>query len=135
MPWRLPWTSSRPAEERSRRSRSEERPPASRPLSRPAEERRPRDVLVWSRQGCHLCEEMVDQVRAVAGAAGLPVQVRVQDLDDPAVTGPEDRQRLHTLLPVLVVDGTEVAHWRVTDDELRSALGVPGPGSRPRSRR
>ncbi|MGC5582848.1 glutaredoxin family protein [Ornithinimicrobium sp. W1665] len=79
-------------------------------------------VEVVSREGCHLCEEMVALVRRVAGA-DVPVQVRDLDADDvPA----ELRERWSTLVPVLLVDGAEVARWRVDERTLRSALRVPG---------
>ena len=82
----------------------------------------PRSVTVLSRAGCHLCAEMVQGVRAVAG----PDQpVEVVDLDDALATGaldPAEHERWTTLVPVLLVDGREVAHYRITPEEVRRAL-------------
>ena len=77
-------------------------------------------VEVVSRQGCHLCQEMVEVVRRVVGPG---VEVHVTDLDLDAV-GAEARDRWSTLVPVLLVDGAEVAHWRVDEDGVRAALEV-----------
>lgn len=84
------------------------------------------EVVIWSRQGCHLCEELEQQVRTAADGAGRSIAVAVEDVDELARSGrSEDRElaaRLHTLVPVLVVDGVEVGHWRLTDEEVRAAL-------------
>lgn len=81
-----------------------------------------REVAVWSRAGCHLCEELLDQVRRVADADGITVQLEVRDLDAVRETDPATHARLTTLVPVLEVDGREVGHLRMGDDEIRAAL-------------
>jgi hypothetical protein len=83
-------------------------------------------VEVLTRPGCHLCEEMVALVRQVAGPA---VPVHLVDLDAPG-TDPQLRRRCSTLVPVLLVDGVEVAHWQVTPDDVRRALRGGGRGRR-----
>ncbi|HSP59497.1 MAG TPA: glutaredoxin family protein, partial [Ornithinimicrobium sp.] len=75
-------------------------------------------VEVVSRQGCHLCEEMLETVEAVLGPR-VPVLVTDLDRDD---VGAALRERWATLVPVLLVDGAEVAHWRVEEDTVRAAL-------------
>lgn len=77
-------------------------------------------VEVVSRQGCHLCQDMIEVVRRVAGPG---TEVHVTDLDLDAVD-PHARERWSTLVPVLLVDGAEVAHWRVDEDTVRTALEV-----------
>ncbi|MGO0576545.1 glutaredoxin family protein [Ornithinimicrobium panacihumi] len=108
---RWPW--SRPA------------PPSGRQVDAAADVD-PVEVLIWSRQGCHLCEELEQQVRATAGSTGRSVVVAVEDVDELSRSSrPEDQElaaRLHTLVPVLVVDGVEIGHWRLTDEEVRAAL-------------
>lgn len=81
--------------------------------------RRTPQVEVLSRDGCHLCEEMVALVREEVG------QVEVRDLDAERATGrigEAEHDRWSTELPVLLVDGVAVARWRVDREELRAAL-------------
>ncbi|GAA1174728.1 glutaredoxin family protein [Ornithinimicrobium humiphilum] len=83
------------------------------------------DVVVVSRRGCHLCSEM-EQV--VAGVLASPARgaragrLRVLDLDELGREDPQALQRWTTQVPVLLVDGREVARWRVSADEVREAL-------------
>lgn len=77
-------------------------------------------VVVVSRQGCHLCEVMIELVEGVVGP-GVPVRVLDLDRDvDPANAALRDRWV--TRVPVLLVDGVEVAHWRVDEDTVRAAV-------------
>jgi hypothetical protein len=71
-------------------------------------------IVIYSRPGCHLCDEMKALVTRVAGATA------VEDIDisrDPAL---EARYGLE--IPVLMVDGKKVAKYRVTEEVLRRAL-------------
>ncbi|HNM97719.1 MAG TPA: glutaredoxin family protein [Marmoricola sp.] len=71
-------------------------------------------VTVYSRNGCHLC----DQALAVVRRAGVD-QVDVIDIDaDPALVA-----KYSDKVPVICVDDTEIAHWFVTEADLRAALG------------
>lgn len=86
--------------------------------------RRPRrspEVVVVSRDGCHLCGEMVGVVRRA-----LPrLPVRILDLDRARKTGDLDdmqHERWTTMVPVLLVDGEEVAHYRVDAQTVRRAV-------------
>ena len=83
--------------------------------------RRVPKVQVVTRAGCHLCEEMEHVVAHVTGGP-------VDTLDlDAALTagelGPELHARWTTLVPVLLVDGREVAHHQVDAGQVRKALG------------
>ncbi|NHN55323.1 glutaredoxin family protein [Calidifontibacter sp. DB0510] len=73
-------------------------------------------VTLYSREGCHLCEEALEVVRAECTAAGVPWQV-VDIADDPVL-----QQRYAELIPVVLVDGREVGHWRIEVSALRRAL-------------
>lgn len=85
--------------------------------------RTPRRVVIWSRRGCHLCEEMEATVRAVAGGRGMPpVELEVRDLDLVGQDDPALGARLSSLVPLLEVDGVEVAHWTVDPAAVRAAL-------------
>lgn len=77
-----------------------------------------------SREGCHLCAEMHDVVRAVAQEVGVPGP-EVLDLDRALADGRLDAQRhtrWNTLVPVLLVDGEEVAALRAAPEEVCAAL-------------
>ena len=80
----------------------------------------PLAVTVVTRQGCHLCAEMEHTVRRVLGE-GHPVELL--DLDEAGAVDPALRERWTTLVPVLLLDGAEVAHWHVDEQTLRRLLG------------
>lgn len=91
--------------------------------------RRAPDLAVVSRQGCHLCEEMVEVVRQTLPRTPL----RVLDLDLAHAAGEVDdilKSRWTTLVPVLLLDGEEVAHYRVDPQTLRRLVREEGPGRR-----
>jgi glutaredoxin len=71
-------------------------------------------VTVYTRKGCHLCDEAEAVVRRVARRA----EVRLLDVDeDPALT-----ERYTVRVPVVEVDGVEVAEFEVEPTRLRAAL-------------
>lgn len=65
-----------------------------------------RNFVVYSRRGCHLCEEMLEQLEPLCRGR---VALIVEDVD----TKPEwaDAYGLH--VPVLVVDGEEVCRYQL----------------------
>ncbi|WP_181009803.1 hypothetical protein [Ornithinimicrobium sufpigmenti] len=103
---------------------------ASRRAAQPSPE-----VVVVTRAGCHLCEEMLAVVGAGLGPGGEP---RTLDVDAALRAGQisaEQHERWTTLVPVLLVDGREVAHYRVEPGQLAGLLGRDdkgrgSPGSR-----
>jgi len=73
-----------------------------------------REVVVYTRQGCHLCAEAEAVVRRVARRH----DVRLVDIDaDPALV-----ERYTVRVPVITVDGAEVAEYQVDPARLRAAL-------------
>jgi glutaredoxin len=77
-------------------------------------------VTLYSKPGCHLCEA-VGQVIAAAGRKRA-FELVVRDIrDDPA-----DFERYQHAIPVVLVGGTEVARYRLTEPELLAALDRPG---------
>lgn len=79
-------------------------------------------VVVYTRQGCHLCAEAERMVRRVVDDATL---VTLVDVDgDPAL-----RDRYTVRVPVVAVDGVEVAELAVDETALRLALAQAGLGS------
>lgn len=87
------------------------------------------DVVVVTRAGCHLCEEMLAVVSAELGPGAGPGTL---DLDAALAAGQitdEQHERWTTLVPVLLVGGREVAHYRVQPGQV-AALRDRGRGGR-----
>jgi hypothetical protein len=76
----------------------------------------PPDVTLFSRPGCHLCEDAEAQVRQVLGRAQSRLRV-VNILEDRDL---EDRYVFR--VPVLCVNGVEVAEGQITVRDVRRAL-------------
>jgi hypothetical protein len=71
---------------------------------------------LYSRAGCGLCEEMLEELAALPAAQGIAVQVT--DVDrDPAL-----RDRYGHKIPVLMLAGELVCHGRLDQDEVHKAL-------------
>lgn len=75
-------------------------------------------VTIYSRQGCHLC----DQMKAVVERVGRSVAIAVEEVD--VSTDPALEARYGSDIPVLLVGGTKAAKYRVTDEELRRILSA-----------
>jgi glutaredoxin len=73
-------------------------------------------VTIYSRQGCHLC----DQMKAVVERVGRSVAIAVEEID--VSTDPALEARYGPDIPVLLVGGTKAAKYRVTEGELRRIL-------------
>ncbi len=72
-------------------------------------------ITVYSRQGCHLCEE----AEAIARRLARPQDtVEVVDID----TAPELVDAYTVRVPVVTVDGVEVAQLQVDETALRLSL-------------
>ena len=73
-------------------------------------------VTVYTRPGCHLCEEALAVVAQVCADVGEDYD-EVNIDDDPDLT-----QRFGEEIPVTFVDGKQHDFWRVSEDRLRAAL-------------
>lgn len=75
-------------------------------------------LVIYTRPGCHLCNEMKGVVERVARALGEPLTVAEVDISaDPAL-----EQRYGPEIPVLTVNGKKVAKYRVGERELLRLL-------------
>jgi glutaredoxin len=73
-------------------------------------------LTLFSRPGCHLCEVMKDLVRPVAARTGI----RLQEVD---ITGNPQLEADYGLeVPVLLLDGTKIAKYRITEEELTRSI-------------
>jgi glutaredoxin len=81
-------------------------------------------VLLYTKPGCHLCEDALGVVQSVCAELG-------ESFEEVDITaGPEaDRltRRYGEEIPVTLVDGRQHDFWRVDPDRLRAALAAPPP--------
>ena len=78
-------------------------------------------ITLYSRPGCHLCDDMKAIVSRVAQTAFEPVTVEEVDISTDA-----ELEALYGLeIPVLLVNGKKAAKYRVAEGELRRILGAP----------
>ena len=76
----------------------------------------PRDLTLYSRPGCHLCEEMKKQVAPLIKEFGARLREVNIDLD------PILRQRYNEEVPVLFLGARKVAKYTVDLKQLRGQL-------------
>ncbi len=69
-------------------------------------------LTIYSRPGCHLCDEM----KAVIERVGRSVPLTVVEIDISGDTELDERFRLE--IPVLMVNGRKAAKYRITEGEL-----------------
>jgi hypothetical protein len=80
-------------------------------------------LTIYSRPGCHLCDEM----KAVVQRAARSVPLTIEEVDisrDPVL-----EERYGSEIPVLMVNGKKVAKYRITDEELTRMVMARSDGS------
>jgi glutaredoxin len=75
-------------------------------------------LTIYSRPGCHLCDEMKTVVQRVVRSMTAPITVEEIDIS----TDHDLEARYGVEIPVLLVDGKKVAKYRVTEQELTRLL-------------
>jgi glutaredoxin len=91
-------------------------------------------LTIYSKPGCHLCDEMKSLVHRVISRQSSDEAVSVDEIDISSDRTLVDRYGLE--IPVLLVDGKKVAKYRVSEEELTRMLeartgkgeGVRGKG-------
>jgi glutaredoxin len=73
-------------------------------------------LLLYSRSGCELCEQMLQELAAIPAAQGVALEVRDVDAD------PRAAARYGHKVPVLLLAGELVCHGRLDTEELHKAL-------------
>jgi thioredoxin reductase (NADPH) len=74
-------------------------------------------LTVLSRGYCHLCDEMVEQLRGLQARLGFALEVRDVD-DDPALEA-----RFGERVPVLLAGEDELCHYRLDLPAVSAWLG------------
>jgi glutaredoxin len=78
-------------------------------------------LTLYSRPGCHLCDDMKAVVERVARTSTPSPTIEVIDISSD--TELESRYGLE--IPVLLINGKKVAKYRVTEERLRRMLKQP----------
>jgi len=78
-------------------------------------------LTIYSRPGCHLCDDMKTLVARVGQQSGLPIAIDEIDIS----TDPELEARYGLEIPVLLVDGKKAAKYRISEPELARLLSTP----------
>jgi glutaredoxin len=74
-------------------------------------------LTIYSRPGCHLCDDMKAIVERAARASA---DIKLDEID---ITGDPELEAAYGLeIPVLFVDGRKAAKYRVSEEELRRLL-------------
>ena len=71
-------------------------------------------LTIYSRPGCHLCDEMKAVVERVVRSAAGPLTIEAIDIS----TDPALEARYGVEIPVLTINGKKVAKYRVTEEAL-----------------
>ena len=74
------------------------------------------EFVLYSRAGCHLCDEMLAELAPLL--EGRAVAVRVVDVDG----NRELKRRYGLRIPVLTVDGDEICSARLVPERIRALL-------------
>jgi glutaredoxin len=86
-------------------------------------------LTIYSKPGCHLCEEMKSLIHRVVASHADPHTISIEEMDISTDQGLLDRYGLE--IPVLTIDGKKVAKYRVSEKELIRILkgrGARGEG-------
>ena len=77
-------------------------------------------LTLYSKPGCHLCDEMKSTIRRVLSTRTADPTISVEEIDisvDPALI-----ERYGLEIPVLLIDGKKAAKYRVSEQELTQML-------------
>ncbi|HJZ75525.1 MAG TPA: glutaredoxin family protein [Vicinamibacterales bacterium] len=75
-------------------------------------------LTLYSRPGCHLCEEMKAAIQRTLGRTGLDARVEEIDIS----TDADLEARYGTEIPVLLVNGKKAAKYRISEWDLARLL-------------
>lgn len=71
---------------------------------------------IYSREGCHLCEAMIDEIQTLRLPGGFEVAIVDVDGND------ELKQRFGLLVPVLTCEGDEICHYFLDPEAVNAYL-------------
>lgn len=75
-------------------------------------------LTIYSRPGCHLCQDMKETAEQVVRGLGIAARI-----DEISIAGePELEARYGAEIPVLLVNGRKAAKYRVSEEALTRIL-------------
>jgi hypothetical protein len=80
----------------------------------------PRGLVVLTREGCGLCQDMLHELARLAGSGQIP-DAQVLDVDSDA----EWARQYGLKVPVLLLDGSVICHYTLNSNELLRLVGRP----------
>jgi hypothetical protein len=80
----------------------------------------PHVVEIFGKPGCHLCEAVVQTLLRVQQRH--PFELRRRNIEGDAY---EFHERYRELIPVVLLDGLEIARYRLSEAEMVAALQSP----------
>jgi hypothetical protein len=80
----------------------------------------PPGLVVLSREGCHLCEEMLQELAGFEQAGRIPA-VTIIDVDSDAALA----RKFGLKVPVLLLNGSVICHYALNSQELLRLAGRP----------
>jgi glutaredoxin len=83
-------------------------------------------LTIYSRPGCHLCDEMKSLVRHLVARQAAQGNITVDEVD--ISTDRELDERYGLEIPVLLIDGKKVAKYRISEEELRRVVEARDSG-------
>jgi glutaredoxin len=90
--------------------------------------KRPDEVIaisIYTRPGCHLCDEMKAAINRVSQSRSVPVVIEEIDISSDA----ELERRYGQEIPVLLIEGRKAAKYRVSEEELTRILSARAGGA------
>jgi len=91
-------------------------PRAEDPLAAAPDRRgKPPRLILYSREYCHLCHEMLTALQRLCGAS---CEIEVVDVD----SDPELERRFGERVPLLMHAGTELCRYRLEPEKVRAYL-------------
>jgi glutaredoxin len=87
----------------------------------------PVEVVLYSRQQCHLCHIARDVIEAAQRRFKLDIQLVEIDIDQ----HPELREKFDLVVPVVSIAGREVFESRIDQESFRAAVEKQRKGSTP----
>jgi hypothetical protein len=80
-------------------------------------------ITLFSRPGCHLCDQAREVIAGVAADLGVPWEER--DITQ----SEDDLQAYGEMIPVTLINGVQHDFLHVSEQRLRTALAAAGAGS------
>ena len=79
-------------------------------------------MVVYAREGCHLCEEAIEEIVALHAEGGHEFALREVDIESDELL----LRRMLEKIPVVEVDGVVVSELNLDLDVLRARLDTVG---------